>query len=379
MNFFWVKGLLVALLLGLTGNGLWAQGVTEMTLCESVVNNEPFNPGQSFAQGQKAYCWLKVEGAEPGDYVLVQWWWDGSLQHEEKLRLGDTKWRTHCYKTLYQAGAWQVKVVNSAGQVLNQQEFASYQGDLAQVGENADPLPSPEVRTERSQPISLSQSRGTTLPNLAPSRWMSQGNPQQVSSSRVVIIMPDVHSNALELWASLDIGVLDSMPEWREAWVMLPAGNVLEQGGSYENLSLDVDRYEKRILADLDAQSRLSAQPLEVLVLAQGEGADVAWAIIQRYPDRFSSALLVGCECGYYQRSSMEEQTARGMRYVFVSGSESSYSEGFDQLGMTLNRLARSEVFHQTYERAGTPTLSSLRSQFIRQAVWFLTDHNWEK
>ena len=75
----------------------------------------------TFAPGEKAFLWLKVEDAA-GESLTVTWQVDGQT-YPATLAIGGTPWRTWASKTLHIAGEWTVTVTDAAGVTLNETKF----------------------------------------------------------------------------------------------------------------------------------------------------------------------------------------------------------------------------------------------------------------
>jgi len=92
--------------------------VTDAKLGRNVVDREITDETTTFAVGDKAYLWLRVEGGA-GETLKVVW----KINDQEfpvDLRIGGSPWRTWATKTLYIAGDWTVTVTDAAGNTLNE-------------------------------------------------------------------------------------------------------------------------------------------------------------------------------------------------------------------------------------------------------------------
>jgi hypothetical protein len=92
--------------------------VTDAKLGRNVVDREVTDETTTFAVGEKAYLWLRVEGGT-GETLTVVWKING-MEFPVELRIGGSPWRTWSTKTLHLPGEWTVTVTDSAGNTLNE-------------------------------------------------------------------------------------------------------------------------------------------------------------------------------------------------------------------------------------------------------------------
>ncbi|HZF24336.1 MAG TPA: DUF2914 domain-containing protein [Burkholderiales bacterium] len=92
--------------------------VTDAKLGKNVVDREITDETTTFAVGEKAYLWLRVEGGT-GEVLKVIWKIDDQ-EYPVDLRIGGSPWRTWATKTLHLAGDWTVTVTDAAGNTLNE-------------------------------------------------------------------------------------------------------------------------------------------------------------------------------------------------------------------------------------------------------------------
>ena len=100
---------------------LAAGKVTEAKLGKSVVDRRITEETATFAPGEKAYLWLKVEDAA-GETLTVTWQINGQA-YPVTLNISGTPWRTWASKTLHIAGEWTVTVTDATGATLNESTF----------------------------------------------------------------------------------------------------------------------------------------------------------------------------------------------------------------------------------------------------------------
>ncbi|HKB82039.1 MAG TPA: DUF2914 domain-containing protein [Burkholderiales bacterium] len=95
--------------------------VIEAKLGKGVVDRKIVDESTTFAPGEKAYLWLKVEGAD-AETLTVTWQINGQT-YPAMLNIGGNPWRTWASKTLHIAGEWTVTVTDAAGTTLNETKF----------------------------------------------------------------------------------------------------------------------------------------------------------------------------------------------------------------------------------------------------------------
>ena len=92
--------------------------VTDAKLGRNVVDREISDETTTFAVGEKAYLWLRVEGGTGETLTVV--WKINDLEFPVDLSIGGSPWRTWATKTLHIAGDWRVTVSDAAGNTLNE-------------------------------------------------------------------------------------------------------------------------------------------------------------------------------------------------------------------------------------------------------------------
>jgi len=92
--------------------------VTDAKLGRNVVDREITDETTTFAVGEKAYLWLRVEGGTGETLTVV--WKINDLEFPVDLSIGGSPWRTWATKTLHIAGDWSVTVSDAAGNTLNE-------------------------------------------------------------------------------------------------------------------------------------------------------------------------------------------------------------------------------------------------------------------
>ena len=92
--------------------------VTEAKLGKSVVERRIAEETATFAPGERAYLWMKVDDAA-GETLTVTWEINGQAYPAE-LKIGGSPWRTWASKSLHIAGEWTVTVTDAAGAKLHE-------------------------------------------------------------------------------------------------------------------------------------------------------------------------------------------------------------------------------------------------------------------
>jgi hypothetical protein len=92
--------------------------VTDAKLGRNVVDREITDETTTFAMGEKAYLWLRVEGGTGETLKVI--WKINDQEYPVDLRIGGSPWRTWATKTLHLAGDWTVTVTDAAGNTLNE-------------------------------------------------------------------------------------------------------------------------------------------------------------------------------------------------------------------------------------------------------------------
>jgi len=92
--------------------------VTDAKFGRNVVDREVTDETTTFAVGEKAYLWLRVEGGTDATLTVV--WKINDLEFPVDLRIGGSPWRTWSTKTLHLPGEWTVTITDAAGNSLNE-------------------------------------------------------------------------------------------------------------------------------------------------------------------------------------------------------------------------------------------------------------------
>ncbi|HVY05175.1 MAG TPA: DUF2914 domain-containing protein [Burkholderiales bacterium] len=92
--------------------------VAEVHIGKGVTDRKITEETTAFAPGDRAFIWMKVEGAA-GETLTVTWQINGQ-SYPATLNIGGDPWRTWASKTLHIAGEWTVTVTDSSGATLHE-------------------------------------------------------------------------------------------------------------------------------------------------------------------------------------------------------------------------------------------------------------------
>ena len=101
---------------------LGAGKIAEARLGKNVAERKIVDETATFAPGEVAYLWLKVEDAS-GEALTVTWKINDQ-SYQTTLNIGGSPWRTWASKTLHITGEWSVTVTDAAGATLNETRFS---------------------------------------------------------------------------------------------------------------------------------------------------------------------------------------------------------------------------------------------------------------
>lgn len=166
----------------------------------------------------------------------------------------------------------------------------------------------PSVVTEKGSKLFLPTERNGLLP--------------------VVILLPFTGSNAQRL---LDWYYSDSLLQQADQLgfaVLLPAAaGSRNDYASGSNWSATMNRYQQDLAADVDDLVRQhGADPKRIILAGYSMGGDLAWATIQRDPQRYAGAIVMGSRASYRDQAALEKLAAREVRMVMFMGASESPS-----------------------------------------------------
>jgi hypothetical protein len=339
-----MKKLIILLLLGLSAP-LSAQTIEKIALCRKVENLEPVDLATQFQKGERAYCWLKIANAPKGSFLLLDWYWDGKLQHATRLDLEYSGMRTFGFKTLDHAGQWKVSVRTPDQQVL-------YELAMDVAGEETPPATAggtgngTVVLNPAGTLVTISGSNAGATAGGATARAPWPQGPQQsrlllptdYDASKaypIVVVLPFEDGPASALYSAYlkdmtgfpDDGssgpnagfqaLMDHVSPMRPFLLLLPGHDATPY--DWGNLPALAERCEARIQTDLqEIGQRL---PLgRVVLCGYSNGADLAWIMQLRQPRRFAGALLMGSQCGYMEAGALPAMAELGTRIFFFNG-----------------------------------------------------------
>ena len=95
--------------------------VTEAKLGKDVVDRQIVDESKSFALNEKAFLWMRIEGA--ADETINVTWTNGENNYPVSLNIGASPWRTWSSKLLHIPGEWAVAVTDAAGRPLYETTF----------------------------------------------------------------------------------------------------------------------------------------------------------------------------------------------------------------------------------------------------------------
>jgi len=102
--------------------------VEDAAVCLEVEERQPVGAGDRFPSDVESLtCFTRIVGGE-GESVVHAWIHDGTTRARVELQVGSSSWRTWSTKTILPSwtGAWEVKIMTPAGQVLHSVTFTVY-------------------------------------------------------------------------------------------------------------------------------------------------------------------------------------------------------------------------------------------------------------
>jgi hypothetical protein len=114
----------------------------EAQLCTGIDERMPTGAAKSFdANVEKVYLWCKVTGAADTTIVKHVWSYEGKEMAAVELPVKSMEWRTWSYKTILPewTGNWDVKVLDTEGEVLKAVSFTVGASKTVKPKETAEP------------------------------------------------------------------------------------------------------------------------------------------------------------------------------------------------------------------------------------------------
>ncbi len=101
--------------------------IDEAVLCADVTDRSPQSPAESFKLGERVYCWCRILGGKPGDFIYHVWFHEGREIQSVELAVTAERWRTWSYKTLFPGlgGSWRVEIQSAQGVILGSYDFSA--------------------------------------------------------------------------------------------------------------------------------------------------------------------------------------------------------------------------------------------------------------
>jgi predicted esterase len=146
----------------------------------------------------------------------------------------------------------------------------------------------------------------------------------------------------------------DAAARRRRAFILLLApGAGSEADHSWRGFSAAIRRYERRVLADLEALKRRRRVDASRVVLAgYSLGGDLSWALAVRNPQVFGGVITMGSRCSFARRGGIEALAARGFR-AFIAMGERERPVRLRVLRHALAALKRARVWHRYHRIPG--------------------------
>lgn len=99
----------------------YGQEITEFAMCKKIADLQPQGITKHYQPGERAYAWMKIEGAEMGSQIMIDWYAEDQLTHTSKLTIStEPSMRTYAYKTLYMKGIWKIIVRKADNTILKE-------------------------------------------------------------------------------------------------------------------------------------------------------------------------------------------------------------------------------------------------------------------
>ena len=105
--------------------------------------------------------------------------------------------------------------------------------------------------------------------------------------------------------------------------LMLPDGAGSTADHDWKGFSASIYRYENRIFTDIETYSKkYSIDPDKIILFGYSLGADMAWAITNRYPEKFKGAILSGSRCSYSEKGMIQRLAKKNARFYITMGDQ---------------------------------------------------------
>jgi hypothetical protein len=115
----------------LAPNSVYAQqtgdlNVTGAVICKNIVDRQPVEPGTNFpATVGRLYLYSKIGDIQNPTQIVHAWYFGDSERARVSLNINPPAWRTYSSKIIqaYEIGKWHVKILDAAGNSLENVEF----------------------------------------------------------------------------------------------------------------------------------------------------------------------------------------------------------------------------------------------------------------
>ena len=180
----------------------------------------------------------------------------------------------------------------------------------------------------------------------APSRIVFPRNATRARKYPVVVFLPATGAEA-SMYFDLYQETFSELPPFISVITPEPA---TEKDWSSQGFEAATYRYENRILADLERlKSQGVADTSRVIIFGFSMGGDIGWALVQRYPDVFSGAILGGTRTSWSERGSIAKLKSSERKLFFVMGTDER-ADRINGLNATIKALSQNGVAFK-YER----------------------------
>lgn len=105
------------------------------------------------------------------------------------------------------------------------------------------------------------------------------------------------------------------------AFILPPTEGDADDYATGEDWAETVQDWEEELQVVLnEASARLRMDRERVVLAGHSMGGDMAWALMQRKPDRYAGAVIMGSRCNWRQRNAPEKLAERMTRVAFSVG-----------------------------------------------------------
>lgn len=179
-----------------------------------------------------------------------------------------------------------------------------------------------------------------------PSRIEFPRNATRAKKYPVVVFLPATGAEA-SMYYDLYQEVFSELPPFIS--IITPEA-ATEKDWSSQGFEAATYRYENRILADLERLKRQGvADTSRVIIFGFSMGGDIGWALVQRYPEVFSGAILGGTRTSWSEKGSIAKLKDSERKLFFVMGTDER-ADRLNGLNATLKALGQNGVDFR-YER----------------------------